>query len=72
MKGTVLRSQWPAAANNKAGSKARSTENPDAMSRITLALLDEYAMDTGRKGYDPYNTNTGKRSNLWHCKPKRD
>jgi hypothetical protein len=42
------------------------------MTRITLALLDEYAMDTGRKGYDPYNTNAGRRSDVWKRKPKRD
>ena len=72
MKGTVLRPPWPAAANNKADSKARSSEEPGTMTRITLALLDEYAMDTGRRGYDPYDTNAGRRSDVWQRKPKRD
>ena len=72
MKGTVLRPPWPAQANNTADSKAGSTAEPGTMTRITLALLDEYAMDTGRKGYDPYNTNAGRRSDVWKRKPKRD
>jgi hypothetical protein len=72
MKGTVLRPPWPGPANNTADSKARSSEEPGTMSRITLALLDEYAFDSGRKGYDPYNTNAGRRSDVWRRKPKRD
>lgn len=71
MKGNVLRPQWPASAptNEKADQKASSTKQPDPMSRIKLALLDAYA-EAGT-GYDPYNTDTGRR-NVWDRKPKRD
>lgn len=72
MKGTVLRPPWPAPANNTANSRAGAREEPGTMTRITLALLDEYAMDTGRRGYDPYNTNAGRRADVWGRKPKRD
>jgi hypothetical protein len=43
------------------------------MSRITLALLDEHAFDSKTTGYDPYNTNAGRRiSDMWRRKPRRD
>ena len=73
MKGTVLRPQWPAPANNdsKADSNAGTAES-EAMSRITLALLDEYSLESGTSGYDPYNTDVGPRSDVWRRKPKRD
>jgi hypothetical protein len=42
------------------------------MSRITLALLDEYSELKGR-GYDPYDTGSAARDpDVWRRKPKRD
>jgi hypothetical protein len=42
------------------------------MSRITLALLDEYSEMKGR-GYDPYDTGaTARGPDIWRRKPKRD
>jgi hypothetical protein len=72
MKGIALRPQWPAPTNNKADPKAESSAKPDAMSRIKLALLDEYSGGAGRNGYNPYDTNAGERSDVWRRKPKRD
>ncbi len=69
MKGNVLRPHWPTPNNEKADPQASSSEKPDPMSRIKLALLDAYS-ETGA-GYDPYNTDTGARD-IWSRKPKRD
>ena len=72
MKGTALRPEWPAPTNKKADPKAAPTQEPELMSRTTLALLDEYS-DRKGKGYDPYNTDVGKRrDDVWSRKPKRD
>ena len=71
MKGIVARPEWPAPSNKKADPKATPTKEPDLVSRFTLALLDEYSEPKG-KGYDPYNTDAGKRRDVWSRKPKRD
>jgi hypothetical protein len=65
----------PATARQRAaapdGAAQRGT-TPNAMSRITLALLDEYSAASAG-GYDPYNTNAGRRAaDAWRRKPKRD
>jgi hypothetical protein len=71
MKGTVLRPDWPTPPKKKADPKAASTQEPELRGRITLALMDEYSERKG-KGYDPYNTDVGKRRDVWCRKPKRD
>jgi len=71
MKGTALRPPWPTPPNKKADPKAATTQQADLASRFALALVDEYAEPKG-KGYDPYNTDVGKRRDVWSRKPKRD
>jgi hypothetical protein len=74
MKSTVLRPKWPERATSDSNNKP-ATE-PESMSRITLALLDEYSIDSKTSGYDPYNTDAGRRArralDIWRRKPKRD
>ena len=71
MKGTALRPQWPTPPNKKADPKATTTREPDLATRFALALMDEHSERKG-KGYDPYNTDAGKRRDVWSRKPKRD
>ncbi len=57
-------------------SRSTSPAHPDpdrTASRIALALLDDYVVDTGeRKGYDPYDTKAMHRAaRVWQTKPKR-
>lgn len=76
MKGTVLRPQWPAPADKNSAARTnaegRQASQPDTLSRIKLALLDEYSTGSCGSGYDPYNTDAGRRQDLWRRKPKRD
>ncbi len=72
MKGTVLRPEWPAPAQNVSNVEPTS-DTARSMSRITLVLADD--RDTPRGGYDPYNTDAGRRKatpDPWRRKPKRD
>ena len=73
---TVPPAVWPAPAQNdsdKPAAKARPASN--LMSRVTLALLDEYSCEQAR-GYNPYDRTTpspAKRvEDVWRRKPKRD
>jgi hypothetical protein len=58
MKGTARGPQWPAPATTTDASREKHTESraeAPKLSAITLALLDEYSIDSGTRGYDPYN-----------------
>jgi hypothetical protein len=68
MKGTAREPAWPLPAE-----APTPTAKPEkAISRITLALLDEYAEQRGR-GYNPYDTGqTARSGDVWRRKPKRD
>jgi hypothetical protein len=74
MKGTVPQAVWPAPANNdseKPGAATAKTEK-NAISRITLALLDEYSEEK-RRGYNPYDSrDVARQADVWRRKPKRD
>jgi len=73
MKGTARGPQWPAPATTPDTSRQNDTDSrarpPKKLSAITLALLDEYSLDSGTRGYDPYNkqvsaARTGSRRKL--------
>jgi len=68
MKGTKPVPVWPVPA-----ATSTPTARPQkTLSRITLALLDEYSEQKNR-GYDPYDTRaTGPTTDVWRRKPKRD
>jgi hypothetical protein len=76
--GTVPPAGRPAPAqdnNEKPVATARTAERP--ISRITLALLDEYSTEQYQRGYNPYDRATpslAKRraEDIWRRKPKRD
>jgi hypothetical protein len=70
MKRTAREPAWPMPAENEA---SMPTAKPaKTISRITLALLDEYSEQKGR-GYDPYDSGTTTRTvDVWRRKPKRD
>jgi hypothetical protein len=59
--------QSQADASAEADNPRRSTR---PQSRITLALLDEYAAPHEARGYDPYNTGSTQRD-AWSRHPKR-
>jgi hypothetical protein len=68
MKGTKPVPVWPMPTETPQPS-ARPEET---ISRITLALLDEYSEQKNR-GYDPYDTRPMSRAtDVWRRKPKRD
>jgi hypothetical protein len=70
MKRTVPRPAWPAPAENNSNRQPKKNE---PLSRIKLALLDEYTIEGPVGGYDPYNTNAARRAiDVWKRKPKRD
>jgi hypothetical protein len=73
MKGTTPQTGWAALAESQTPMptpKARPTSK--TISRVTLALLDEYS-DQKTRGYDPYDTRSSARSaDVWRRKPKRD
>jgi hypothetical protein len=73
MKGTAHQTGWPMPAADTQTSKPTPGARPEkTMSRITLALLDEYAELKGR-GYNPYDTGpTTRNADVWRRKPKRD
>jgi hypothetical protein len=75
--GTVPPAAWPVPAKNdsdKPVAQARSA--PNTMTRITLALLDEYSVEQTRRGYNPYDRTTPsprqRAEDVWRRKPKRD
>lgn len=74
---TVPPAVWPVPAQNesdKPRTAARSRDN--TMSRITLALLDEYSVENYKRGYNPYDRSGASPSqraeDIWRRKPKRD
>jgi hypothetical protein len=71
MKGTAPQTAWPMPAEPQTPTPTARPEK--TISRITLALLDEYSDQKGR-GYDPYDTSpTVQRDpDVWRRKPKRD
>jgi hypothetical protein len=71
MKSTAPQATWPlqAASQEQLPSTARPTEK--AISRITLALLDELSEQKSR-GYNPYDTRSAPKGDPWGRKPKRD
>lgn len=78
MKGTVPTVAWPVPAkkdSNTSAGAARTNAKPkkNSVSRVTLALLDEYSEEKVR-GYNPYNSPTVARKgeDVWRRKPKRD
>jgi hypothetical protein len=72
--GTVPPARWPLPDKNeseKPAAKAKPQEN--AMTRIKLALLDEYSVEERRRGYNPYDrTQPARVDDVWRRKPKRD
>jgi hypothetical protein len=72
--GTVPPARWPLPAqneNHQPSAKAKPAEN--TMSRIKLALLDEYSVEERRRGYNPYDrTSPARVDDIWKRKPKRD
>jgi hypothetical protein len=73
MKGTVPDAAWPAPAENESDppGAAAAKRKQNTISRITLALLDEYCEERGR-GYNPYDSNVARTGDVWKRKPKRD
>ena len=68
MKGTKPVPAWPLPA----ATPPTAARPEKKLSRITLALLDEYSEQKNR-GYDPYDTRpTGRTMDVWRRKPKRD
>ena len=68
MKETV-RPVRPEAAQTPSTSELKSTS---PMSRIALALLEEYTLAEEPRGYDPYNSYAPDRASLaWQRKSKR-
>jgi hypothetical protein len=53
------------------------TESLAALSRLKLALLDDYTREDKynftyeRQGYDPYDTSRGRARDVWSTKRKR-
>ena len=75
--GTVPPAVRPAPAqkdSDKPAAQARPASN--TMSRITLALLDEYSSEQYKRGYNPYDRATAspaqRAEDVWRRKPKRD
>ena len=75
--GTVPPAVRPLPAQNDSdmpAGQARPASN--TMTRITLALLDEYSGEHGKRGYNPYDRPTPSRQqradDVWRRKPKRD
>jgi hypothetical protein len=67
MKGTKPVPAWPMPTEPQPTARPTKT-----ISRITLALLDEYSEQKNR-GYDPYDTRaTSRAPDVWRRKPKRD
>lgn len=48
--------------------KARAT---DTMSRIKLALLEQYSQQGEKHGNDPYNTTVGRAQDQWRGNARR-
>jgi hypothetical protein len=73
MKGTVPQGASPAPAQNDSDTPAtRASPTKNALSRITLALLDEYS-EAHCRGYNPYDSPSGvRKAEPWRRKPKRD
>jgi len=72
MKGTAPQMGWPMPADTHTPTPTPGAKPEKTMSRITLALLDEYSEQKGR-GYDPYDTGpTMRNADVWRRKPKRD
>ena len=44
-------------------------DSSSVLSRLTLALLDEYTCE--KRGYDPYDTSRGRAADVWATKRKR-
>jgi hypothetical protein len=72
MKGTAHQTGWPLPADTQTPTPTSGARRAKTISRITLALLDEYSEHKGR-GYDPYDTGPSARNaDVWRRKPKRD
>ena len=70
MKGTVPQPAWPMPGETQTATPTARAEK--TISRVTLALLDEYSEQKGR-GYNPYDTGPATRNaDVWRRKPKRD
>jgi hypothetical protein len=73
--GTVPPAIRPAPAQDDS-KKPTATAKPaqKTLSRITLALLDEYSSEERKRGYNPYDCTLPARVPLdvWRRKPKRD
>lgn len=72
MKSTMPQAVWPVPATPaQEGPPANAKPAEKTMSRITLALLDEYSEQKSR-GYNPYDMRTPPKADPWSRKPKRD
>ena len=70
MKGTLLRPAWPRSGRSDSQSREQTSN------RLSLALIEDYAIDSKTRGFDPYNTDAGRRTaerrDVWSRKSKRD
>jgi hypothetical protein len=72
MKGTAHQTGWPMPADTQIPTPTPAARPEKTLSRITLALLDEYSEQKGR-GYNPYDAGlTARDADVWRRKPKRD
>ncbi|MEP7244775.1 MAG: hypothetical protein ABI885_14005 [Gammaproteobacteria bacterium] len=76
MKGTVLRPVWPAPGRSEASATRLRDSQTQTSNRLSLALIEDYAIDSKARGFDPYNTDAGRRTqaprDIWSRKSKRD
>jgi hypothetical protein len=74
--GNVREARWPLPAENEKDDRPATKAKPqkNAISRITLELLDEYSVEQRKRGYNPYESATPARGagDVWRRKPKRD
>jgi hypothetical protein len=55
---------------NPANPATRQSAHPlELLSRIKLEFLDEFACE--KRGYDPYDTSTAGKPDIWAAKRKR-
>lgn len=51
-----VRPSWPAPPRPDSAPETEPAPGEKPMSKITLALLDEYVLEMESQGYDPYNS----------------
>jgi hypothetical protein len=70
--GITMKDGGKAAPDNTAPEQSKPKGKPrDAMSRIKLALLDQYSQDSESHGGDPYNTNQNGSADQWRGNARR-